>query len=90
MTRKFPIGYWLKHHSGNYLCIGFQYGGHMGGECEISLPENKFDKFCTDTEWRNETVERFYKIIFLASPELNIPIPEGELSKDGIVPERWK
>ena len=26
-----PLGYWLKNTSEGHFCIGFQYGGHMGG-----------------------------------------------------------
>ncbi|WP_084322233.1 hypothetical protein [Pseudomonas migulae] len=84
-----PLGYWLKNTSEGHFCIGFQYGGHMGGECEIFLPRSKFQKFCSDDEWRNQTINRFYKIVFLAIPELNVPIPETEAKKDGVVPDDW-
>ncbi len=84
-----PLGYWLKSQSRTHLCIGFQYGGHMGGECEIYLPVNKYVKFCTDAEWRIKTMEKFYKIVFLATPELNAPIPDEEACKEGIVPDTW-
>ena len=60
-----------------------------GGECEIFLPRSKLQKFCSDDEWRNQTINRFYKIVFLAIPELNVPIPETEAKKDGVVPDDW-
>lgn len=84
-----PLGFWLRQVGEKYFCIGFQYGGHMGGECEIFLPKEKIQKFCSDDEWRNKTIERFYRIIFLASPEMNVPIPDEEVRKDGIVPDEW-
>ncbi len=87
--RKLPDGYWFKGKNDKYLVIGFQYGGHMGGECEIQLPTSKLDKFCDCSSWRNETVNRFYKIVFLAAPDLNIPIPASEAAKSGIVPDEW-
>lgn len=30
-----PTGYWIKDQDDTYLNIGFQYGGRLGGECEI-------------------------------------------------------
>ncbi len=89
MGNKLPLGYWLKECQEKYLRIGFQYGGHMGGECEIFLPKEMLDRFNSDTVWRNKTVNRFYRIIYLATPDMNVPIPESEKAKDGIVPDDW-
>ena len=66
----------------------FNMEGTWGG-CEIFLPRSKLQKFCSDDEWRNQTINRFYKIVFLAIPELNVPIPETEAKKDGVVPDDW-
>ncbi|MES9843895.1 MAG: hypothetical protein ABW131_04545 [Candidatus Sedimenticola sp. 6PFRAG5] len=89
MEIKLPLGYWLKKTSEKYFCIGFQYGGHMGGECELLLPKSKLERFCSDSEWRNQTINKFYRIVYLASPEMNVPIPEEEVKKDGVVPDSW-
>ncbi|WP_295893443.1 hypothetical protein [uncultured Vibrio sp.] len=89
MTSDLLLGYWIKSRTASHICIGFQYGGHMGGECELYLPVEKYEKFCENFEWRRETVERFYKIVFLATPDLNVPIPREEAVKDGIVPDNW-
>ncbi len=89
MEINLPLGYWLKDCQEKYLRIGFLYGGHMGGECEIFLPKDKIEKFCTNDNWRDEVVNCFYKIVYLASPELNVPIPEVEARRDGIVPDDW-
>lgn len=89
MEIKLPLGYWLKKEDDKYYHIGFQYGGHMGGECEILLPKNKLNKFCSDENWQRETINRFSRIVYLAIPELNVPIPESEQARDGIVPDDW-
>ncbi|MGV6988188.1 hypothetical protein ACWA5Z_04190 [Testudinibacter sp. P80/BLE/0925] len=62
----------------------------MGGECEIAIPKLLFDKFCDNEAWRLNVINRFAKILFLALPELNIPIPESERNKTGVVPIDWK
>lgn len=90
MKIEFPLGYWIKESNEKHLCIGFQYGGHMGGECEIFLPKILLQKFCTDSDWRNKTTNKFYRIVFLATPEMNVPIPESEAKKDGVVPDDWR
>jgi hypothetical protein len=89
MENNLPLGYWLKKEDEKYYNIGFQYGGHMGGECEILLPKKKLEKFCSNEDWERKTINRFYKIVYLATPELNVPIPESEKDKDGIVPDDW-
>mgnify|MGYP000097230588 CR=1 FL=1 len=90
MENKLPLGYWFKESKSNLLRIGFQYGGHMGGECEIFLPKDKLDKFCSDSNWRRETVNKFSKIVFLSDLELNVKICEEEKNKNGIVPDNWE
>jgi hypothetical protein len=90
MGYEMPMGYWLKGERDGYLCIGFEFAGHCGGECEIFLPEYKIRKFCSNEEWRAGTVSRFRRIVFLAAPELNVPIPLEERSKSGIVPDDWE
>jgi hypothetical protein len=91
MESELPVGYWFKgYDDAGRIRIGFLYGGHMGGECEIYLPKNKLDKFNADDEWRRETKNRFFKVVYLAAPELNVPIPADMGSKDGIVPESWE
>lgn len=83
-------GYWAEGCGGNRIQIGFLYGGHMGGECEIYLPKKKLAKFTEDDAWRKETKNRFYRIVYLASPDLNVPIPETEAIRDGMVPDNWE
>ena len=94
MAYELPTGYWFKDSNEisepNLLRIGFQFGGHMGGECEILLPTNKFDKFCKNTERRKETIKNYSKIVFLAQKELNVEISANELKKSGIVPDEWE
>jgi len=89
MEAKIPIGYWIKEESESRLCIGFLYGGHIGGECEIFLPKNKFEKFCEDEEWRLMTESKFYRIVYLGTPELKLPITGPESQRDGVVPDAW-
>ncbi|SFL25891.1 hypothetical protein SAMN04488518_1328 [Pseudovibrio ascidiaceicola] len=61
----------------------------MGGECEIFLPKSMLENFLSDEDWAWKTMNRFYRIVYLASPEMNVPIPESELHRDGIVPDDW-
>lgn len=82
-------GYWKKSEDGKYICIGFLYGGHMGGECEILLPKELLAKFLADNAWRKKTVNKFSRIVYLAAPKMNVPLPESEKHKDGIVPDDW-
>lgn len=82
-------GYWKKSEDRKYICIGFLYGGHMGGECEIYLPKVMLDKFILDQGWRKKTKNKFYRIVYLASPDMNVPIPEDERERTGIVPDGW-
>ncbi len=89
MEFRLPLGYLLKSEDDNYFCIGFQYGGHGGGECLIYLPKNSMNKFCGNKEWRAKTTGRYRKIICIGNPESNVQIPEREAMKDGIVPDDW-
>lgn len=84
-----PEGYWLKEDQGNKLCIGLQFGGHFDGESELILPKALLEKFCSNDAWRRDTVDRFSRIVFLGAPGMNIPIPQEEARKDGIVPDDW-
>jgi len=89
MTDMLVDGYWKKSEGQKYICIGFLYGGHMGGECELFLPKIMLSKFISDHEWRKKTKNRFYRIVYLAAPNMNIPIPENEKKRDGIIPDDW-
>jgi len=82
-------GAWKKSEDAKFICIGFLYGGHMGGECEIFLPRAMAPKFVSDEDWAWKTMNRFYRIVYLASPEMSVPIPASEKNKTGIVPDDW-
>ena len=90
MKNDLPVGYWIKNKDNKFYNIGFQYGGHMGGECEIYLPIENIDKFCTDNNWRQRIVDKYYRIVYLATPDLKVEIPEEEKIKSGIVPLDWR
>jgi len=87
---KLPDYIWVESERDSQIHLRFLYGGHMGGECEIILPRKKIKKFCENSEWRDETMARFYRIVFLGAPEMNIPIRGPEALRDGIVPDDWE
>ena len=89
MVNKLIDGAWKKAETDKYVCIGFQYGGHTGGECEILLPKQMLTKFVSDQEWAWKTMNRFGRIVYLASPDMDVPIPKNERRKDGVVPMDW-
>ena len=83
-------GAWKKSEDQDFVCIGFQYGGHMGGECEIYLPKTMLNRFIEDEDWAWKTMDKFSRIVYLADPSMNLPIPESEKHKNGIVPKDWE
>lgn len=62
----------------------------MGGECEITVPSQMIHRFCDDSDWRKKAILECSKIVFLASPELSVPLPEGEDKKTGIIPDDFE
>ena len=90
MVDKLIDGAWKKSTTENHVCIGFIYGGHMGGECEIFLPKSMLKKFISDEDWAWRIMNRYGRIVYLASPDMNLPIPEEEKKRNGIVPDNWK
>lgn len=85
-----PLVFSLIADEGRHFRIGFPYGGHGGGDCEILLPKSKLDKFCTDETWAWQTAEKYFVVTTLGLPSLNESIDSINGDKSGIVPDDWQ
>ncbi len=90
MDVEVPNGFWLKEELDEYYCIGFQHGGHAGGECELFLPKEDIDRLLNDTAWRKDVVLRFSRTLYIGNPNNPMEMSTERMKRDGFVLKNWE